>query len=201
MQLNCDGSPRDKSFQREFYKQKRRELSAEERTALDKGLCDVFRSFAAGYQKRDFLVFLSNPDEPDTDELINILWRQGDNTFAPVSSKTDNSMIFRSFDSFEQLAVGTFGIREPLSCCRQLLSSEIAAAVCIVPGLCFDRSGYRIGYGRGFYDRFLSENKPFLTVGLCYEKFLADKVAFEAGDIAVEKIITEKRIIECRNKL
>ena len=67
-----------------------------------------------------------------------------------------------------------------------------------MPAICFDEKGFRIGYGKGFYDRFFSENKCFLKVGLCYNEFVIDEIFSDDNDIAVDLIITEngeRRII------
>jgi len=71
----------------------------------------------------------------------------------------------------------------------------------IVPGVVFDKSGHRIGYGHGYYDRFLDNlekiNKNAVKVGLAYDFQIADKVPIEKHDVPVDKIVTEKRIIRC----
>jgi len=71
--------------------------------------------------------------------------------------------------------------------------------VCLVPALCFDKHGYRIGYGKGFYDRFFSEHKVMLKVGLCYEVFLIDKIITDENDVSVDMIITECNLHERSN--
>ena len=63
--------------------------------------------------------------------------------------------------------------------------------ICIVPGLTFDLNGYRLGYGGGYYDRFLCENNRLITVGLCYQNNLTDKLIINQYDMPVNYIITE----------
>jgi 5-formyltetrahydrofolate cyclo-ligase len=64
--------------------------------------------------------------------------------------------------------------------------------VVIVPGLAFDRSGHRVGYGRGFYDRFLATLRPdALTVGICFSVQLVDEVPHGQGDRPVDLVMTE----------
>ena len=67
----------------------------------------------------------------------------------------------------------------------------------IVPGIAFDRSGERIGYGMGFYDRFLKKiRKDTSSIGLAYEFQIVDDIPSEETDVKVNKIITEKRVIK-----
>jgi 5-formyltetrahydrofolate cyclo-ligase len=67
---------------------------------------------------------------------------------------------------------------------------EFNNSVCITPGICFDKYGYRIGYGKGFYDKFFYNHDVF-KIGLCYQECLVDKIEVDDYDIAVDKIITD----------
>jgi 5-formyltetrahydrofolate cyclo-ligase len=68
-----------------------------------------------------------------------------------------------------------------------------------VPGACFTSEGYRIGYGGGYYDSFLSKHaNRALKVGFCYDCFIVDSIPVEAHDVPVDLIITEKRIINIK---
>lgn len=68
--------------------------------------------------------------------------------------------------------------------------TDFMSAVCIVPGICFNQKGYRIGYGKGFYDRFLAKH-PIPTIGLCFRECLTDEDFQDELDMPVDKIITE----------
>lgn len=71
--------------------------------------------------------------------------------------------------------------------------------VIVVPGLAFDRDGYRLGYGGGFYDRFLAGQKPALKIGLCYSKcFSTNNLPREAHDETVNIVITEQAVLKAR---
>ena len=66
-------------------------------------------------------------------------------------------------------------------------------ALCLVPGLCFDGKGYRLGYGKGYYDRFLAKFRG-ATLGLCYNDFLQDCLPVGDYDLPVQQIATEDRV-------
>jgi 5-formyltetrahydrofolate cyclo-ligase len=93
------------------------------------------------------------------------------------------------FTGWQHTRPGAFKIREPLG--PEISAADIDAV--IVPGLVFDGHGYRLGYGKGYYDRFLEglSNKTFVC-GVCYDFQVVDNVCPHAGDIPVHWIVTEK---------
>lgn len=109
-----------------------------------------------------------------------------------------DSLVFRRVADVAELRKGAFGIGEPDAANEPFVPS--AADVIVIPGVAFDLKGHRIGYGKGYYDRALHtlEGKGRL-VGFCYEFQLVDEIAGEPHDVRVDKIITEKRIIRCRD--
>ncbi|RLB74537.1 MAG: 5-formyltetrahydrofolate cyclo-ligase [Deltaproteobacteria bacterium] len=97
--------------------------------------------------------------------------------------------------TLEELVTGAFGVAEPVS------AAKISVAdldLVVVPGVAFDLHGYRLGYGRGFYDRQLV-GKPTgtVSVGLCFNLQLYDSLPVETHDQAMDFIATETRFIPC----
>lgn len=86
---------------------------------------------------------------------------------------------------------GTFGIREPNPGTARRVEQLDG---CILPGLAFDRQGYRLGSGKGFYDRFLSTFKGQI-VGLAFDFQIQDEVPHEPHDVCMDHIVTEKEVI------
>ena len=97
-------------------------------------------------------------------------------------------MDFYVIHSDDDLRTGHYGIREPdpFRCEKAVISGK---ALCIVPGLCFDRRGYRLGYGGGYYDRFLSTHKV-TRVGICYSYFMVNELIYGKYDVRMDKVIT-----------
>lgn len=108
----------------------------------------------------------------------------------PVSN-TQNCTITPSYlKSENELIKGAYGIYEP----RTIEKAEISSIdIAIIPGVAFDRRGGRLGFGKGYYDRFLSEYKG-LKIGFCYEFQLVDRLPLDSHDVKMDMIITEKRI-------
>ncbi|MCM1299836.1 MAG: 5-formyltetrahydrofolate cyclo-ligase [Firmicutes bacterium] len=98
------------------------------------------------------------------------------------------SMEFRYINDFSDLEPGSFSVMEPRSYCKAAVADE--KTVCITPALCCNGEKFRIGYGKGYYDRFFQKNKC-VKIGLCSEEFICD-FKQDPNDIAVDMIVTEK---------
>jgi 5-formyltetrahydrofolate cyclo-ligase len=115
----------------------------------------------------------------------------------PVSNTGDNGMSFIAINSRAELVPGEYNILEPPGTNKRLEfpnSNGRALAICIVPCLAYDSYGYRIGYGKGYYDRFLSVFEG-TKIGLCYSDFKLDRLPRGKYDIKLDVIITEKGVM------
>jgi 5-formyltetrahydrofolate cyclo-ligase len=103
-------------------------------------------------------------------------------------------MIFRGADSFAGFTKGAFGIPEPPDASSEYSAGD--ADVIVVPGVAFDLAGRRLGYGQGYYDRFLHgmEGSGRLF-GLCYDFQLVDRIPDEPHDVLMDWVITDRRVI------
>ena len=133
--------------------------------------------------------YFSKKEEISTEEIIKRALNEGKNAALPVCIGDD--MIFRYISGFDDLEKGSFGVYEPKSSCEQALADK--NTVCITPALCCNRNGYRIGYGKGFYDRFFEKNQC-IKIALCYDEFIKYFEPRE-NDIPADIIVTENRII------
>ena len=139
------------------------------------------------------LAYASSPIEVDTYRFIEYTLRKVQKLALPVCREGTNEMDFYRIETTDCLVPGKYkGIYEPdPSRCQKCKITD--NTVCIVPGLSFDKNGYRLGYGKGYYDRFLSEN-TVLTIGLCYEECVSESLPFEKHDKCVSVLVTEKEI-------
>ncbi len=169
---------------------------------LYKKECDekIFRSLISSQLFKNaetILCYVSTEIEVDTRKFINYAMENGKQVAVP-KSYNDGIMIFYKIKSLDTLVTSKFGIDEPLEE-NEIDEAEINSALCIVPALSFDKSGFRLGYGGGYYDRFLSKYSP-KTIGICYSECMSDKIESHEYDVKIKNIITENNIPEVTNE-
>lgn len=93
-----------------------------------------------------------------------------------------------------ELEAGNFGVREPNESCRLFIPEKNGNYLIIVPGVCFDESGYRIGYGKGYYDKYLSKYKDinFTKAGICFDECFIKEIGHDEFDIPTDFVITAR---------
>lgn len=142
--------------------------------------------------------YLSNVTEVQTDAMILEALRLKKCVVVPVVHPEDRSLSFSELSGLDpdQMQLGPFGIRQPIfSSIKEATTREID--LWIVPGLGFDVQGNRIGYGGGYYDRALRDLKGKI-IGLAFECQVVEALPVGEHDCPVDKIITERRTIDCR---
>ena len=144
-----------------------------------------------------FYVALKKSNEVETEGMIKEALAMGKQVLVPIADLIENRIILSEIKNWDDLVPGSFGILEPLPEVRKIYPYE-AVRLAIVPGVAFDLEGHRIGYGFGYYDKFLSSLTRYQTkIGLAFEFQVVEKLPNEEHDIRVGKVITEDRIIEC----
>ena len=123
--------------------------------------------------------------ELDLRFLWEFAWTQDIQVLLPkVISKTE--ITFCDFNSYDDLQEGYFNILEPIT---QEYKGKID--IIFVPGLAFDKQGARLGYGAGYYDRFLQQNPSSLKIGVCYHDAILESIPKEKHDIAMDFVLSE----------
>lgn len=179
----------DKKEVRRHYQKKRSELSNEKRKELDAILFDKTVNSEEFKSAEIILAYYPIRNEPDILPIAYHALYCGKKVAFPISHTDTYELSFKFVKDISELNSGAYSIPEPKDTCETY--DNEANAFCIVPALAFDRMGYRIGYGKGFYDRFLS-NFTGISVGLCYRDFLCDHLPTENTDQKVDMIITDK---------
>ncbi|MDE5912420.1 MAG: 5-formyltetrahydrofolate cyclo-ligase [Muribaculaceae bacterium] len=158
-------------------------LSDDERRNAAKAVFDVLERTAAFLVADRILMYHSLPDELSTLEFIE-KWSDRKQFFLPRVNGVNLELLpYRRTN----LRHGAFNIEEPEG--DEIVAAELMELI-VVPGVAFDRQGNRVGRGKGFYDRLLSETKA-LTVGVGYDFQLFDEVPAEPHDTPMDVIITE----------
>lgn len=136
-------------------------------------------------------VFLSIGSELDTSPLIQSLRARECRVALPCVEAAERPLVFRLWNDGDPLVEESFGTRAPAP-----EAEAVRPDILIVPLLAFDREGYRLGYGGGFYDRTLEElraEKPVTAAGIAYAAQEVDAVPREATDQPLDWIVTEEK--------
>lgn len=138
---------------------------------------------------------ISNRPEVDTIHLIEALWQLGKNVAVPKCNAKTREMKFYVIESFAQLETVYMHLREPIpDDCEFVDAHEMD--VLLVPGVVFDVRGYRIGYGGGYYDRYIL-NYSGKLLSLLFDEQLREEVPIEAHDCPVSVLLTPTKRIDC----
>lgn len=154
------------------------------------------------YKRSDFIFsFISFKDEVHTHEIIKDSLNMGKQIGVPVTMVEPRKLLISELKDFErELEIGYYDILTPKKEYQRIVSPDVVDLV-LVPGVAFDEKGYRVGYGGGYYDRFFSSLKEdVIKIGLCYDLQILPQVPRASYDIPVDLIITEKRLIHCKNR-
>lgn len=174
-----------------------RRNSLPDRETREKSLLIKERLFG----ERDFneagvvLFYVNKGSEVQTQVMIEEALAAGKRVVVPVTLKEEGIQVCE-IKSLDELVPGSFGVPEPDKKYRRFVSPEIID-LAIIPGVAFDLSGFRLGYGGGYFDRFLSRIKTS-TIGLSFEVQIRESLPRERKDIPVDKIITERQVLVCK---
>jgi 5-formyltetrahydrofolate cyclo-ligase len=143
------------------------------------------------------MLYASFRNEADTWGIIGDLSEKGVKVVLPRTRKAGLELY--EYRGPESLKLSRFGILEPdPELCPAADSTEIGLVV--VPGVVFDRRGGRIGFGAGYYDRFLPTVPDALKAGLCYEAQIAEEVPCDENDVRMDVLLTEKGLFNCQTQ-
>lgn len=165
-------------------------LSEERYTTLSEQIAFSLYAQKEWVEAKTIGITLSMENEVNTYPIIEKAWEEGKNVVVPKCNKGTRTMSFRQISNFDQLETVYMNLREPIPA----LTEEVGADdidLQIVPGVAYTGRGERIGYGGGYYDRYLVHYKG-KTLSLAYSFQMVEHIPVEPFDKNVEKIITEK---------
>lgn len=137
---------------RRAFRQRRREKI--NRAVADAAIARRVLDSSAYGQAKVLLGYAALPEEIQTDGILRRALAEGKALYLPRCLDDAGQMAFYRVQALEDLESGSFGVREPSLAAPQYNMDLDGQALCLVPGLCFDGKGYRLGYGKGYYDRF-----------------------------------------------
>lgn len=138
-------------------------------------------------------ITISKIPEVDTYQIIRKAWEEKKKIVIPKCLPKQKKMDFRTLTAFDQLESVYYGLFEPIETQTELMEKN-KIDLLIVPGLGFTRTGYRLGFGGGYYDRYLKDYHG-KTLSLAFHQQVMSELPIEEHDIPVLKIITDQEIL------
>jgi 5-formyltetrahydrofolate cyclo-ligase len=178
--------------------ERRNKTAAINRTVLEEAMKRLDASAASG-RRPTLFTYLPYQTEVDVTSVIEACWDKGYRVCAPKSFPEDRRMRLHEINSFDDVKQGNWGVREPLPS-QPVLSNIHEIDVILVPGLAFDPQMGRLGYGGGYYDRFVQQYtkhgapRPYLIVA-AFDVQIVSEVPIGMFDFRVDRIITESRVL------
>lgn len=185
----------DKSALRKIMLNKRKSLSQNECVRMSNMIFENLKSTEV-LNYKNILVYADFNNEVKTDIIINYLLENERAVYLPKCDTTNETFTaVRIYKNTTNYFKNKYGITEPA---ESHLDLSPKTECVIVPGIAFDIHGNRIGFGCGYYDKFLKENPTVLKAALCYEFQIVDGFEKSEYDIPMDLIITEKRIVRIK---
>ena len=147
------------------------------------------------YQEAEtVMIFMSISHEPDTGEIIRHAFKAGKTVAIPNCEGSE--LVFYRIESTDDVKPGRFSVPEPIHNDDMHRVRVTDKTLIILPGLAFDKKGFRLGYGAGFYDRYLEDDAYRNNLMIAFSFQEVDRVPTHPGDVPVNWIVTDKGITE-----
>lgn len=168
----------------------RKECSQETADQISEKICETVISLPEFQEAACIYAYADYNKEVSTKGIIEAAWKAGKRVAVPKVHGKD--MTYYLLTSFDQLEPGYFNIPEPV--CKEIAKDE--DALMIVPGVAFDKNRHRVGYGQGFYDRYLSVHTQHKTVAIAFDFQIVEEAPAEETDIFPQKLVTETAVYQ-----
>lgn len=183
-----------KDLIRKEFSARRDALSAEERASRSAKICATAENLVSFKHADIVLLYAPIKSEIDVMPIALCALERGKRVAFPRCDKETRTMKFHFISSFDDFEIGAYGIREP----REELpiydpTSTVGSTICFLPGLVFDVYGYRLGYGKGYYDKFLNVYSG-CTIGVTYTELIHNSLPKGKFDVPCNIMLTEKGI-------
>ena len=168
-------------------------IPKEEKAKRDAKICALCASLAIFRFADAVLLYHPIRSEVDVRPLIETALSMGKEVYLPLCDKTEpGKMDFHRIASLDALVPGSFGVPEP-SETAPLWNPEGKRAVCIIPALAYGKDGHRLGYGKGYYDRFFGHFEG-TGIGVTYSELILSDLPYNRFDLKADLIVSEKGV-------
>jgi len=169
----------------------RRDMTEEQVMELSELICNKIRETAAYKEAEKICLYMPIDNEVDVTMLAHQAWTEGKSLWLPKTNGT--VMDFFKFDQDTSFVTGAYGMLEPVS--EEVLEMDGRTLV-LMPGVAFSYEGGRIGYGGGYYDKYLHGHTECKTIAVCYGFQILDELPLEEHDVKPDMIICENALEE-----
>lgn len=187
--LSPEGIRKRKENLRAYMKERRGQnenRDVKEKLLIDNFFKAVFNETEGACTRRNIFIYLSFSSEAPTDRLIECLLEKGCAVYCP---RIENGEM-QAVEYGEDFTLSAYGIREPIG---QVFHGEMD--IIVLPLLAVDEEGNRLGYGGGYYDRYLRKQLKAKRIGYCYDFQICKNLPVEEWDEKINMLVTDKRII------
>lgn len=185
---------KEKDEIRAVYSQKRAAMDAAEKQRRDEAICRAALNLVSFRYAEYVLLYAATENEIDIRAVAEEALARGKKIAYPRCDKETHTMQYHIVTSVEELYPDAYGIAEPPP--ENPIydpARDLGSAVCFVPGLVYDKAGFRLGYGKGFYDRYLAAFAG-CTIGVVYSDYILPTVPRGRYDVSVDILLTEKGV-------
>lgn len=169
-------------------------MDEEQRSLRDNAIVEIATSMASFRYAEYVLMYAPMESEINVFPIAERALELGKRVLFPRCSKQEHTMSYHAVTSLDMLENGAYGICEPPEDAPIYdPERDTGSAICLVPALVFDREGYRLGYGKGYYDRYLSAFSG-CTIGVVYSDYILKAVPRGRYDVKVDILLTEKGV-------
>ena len=190
----------EKSALRAKARRMRDEIAPMALADISLAICERFVSMPEFTSAEAVFCYFSIGSEVNTNKIIDRTLKSGKLLALPRCTSC-GVMHFYEVASLDSLEVGAFGIMEPPSSARKVSPEDFAHTLVAVPALAFDKRGYRLGYGKGYYDRYFENRTPSVTLaGLCPDLLILESVPHGTFDVSVDAVISEKEVVQIEKR-
>ncbi|MBR6698183.1 MAG: 5-formyltetrahydrofolate cyclo-ligase [Lachnospiraceae bacterium] len=178
-----------KKIIRSQIRQIKKTLSNQEIDSRSSKITESLLALDVYKNSKDVLVYVNYNQEVSTTDIIDDALKSGKNVYVPKIF--ENAMEFIRISSRNELLKGAYGILEPVTDEYQ----SPMTGLMILPGMAFDKNMHRIGYGGGYYDRYLARQNTLYKLALAYDFQVLDEIVYDEYDKTMDMIITDTKII------
>ena len=185
----------NKKEARRYFLDKRGAISADDIKMRSLTLCEHILSLDEYKSASTVLLFAPTRNEPELSQVALSAYAEGKSVAFPISRTQTCTLDFRKVSSLDELRTGAYGILEPSEDAPTVTITE--KTLCIVPALAVDRQGFRLGYGKGYYDRFL---RDFNGTSVCalLNDFSCESLPHDENDVPVSITIFETGVVKAK---